>query len=1351
MSEALRIGAVASFVFILAIRVCPGQGATIFDDFDDNSIDSNLWDLVEAGGFSLDEANQRVECTSLEVLPEQEGQLVLKVAQPYEETWDVTLDVHVDDYGLAQDPNTYEYGLALKVVNTLDPTDRLLIGRTRGYDGHPGAIENAWGVNKNTDDGGQIDEFTEAGLGLSDGTMKIVWDGAVFDLYYDEGAGFQPLETGISVADWGMDAGSTFTILVVGFDTAVLGPLDDPEKVYFDNFALSSPAQLDLDFVTINAGATYVNNLPCAPALYSVDVTLVGTGITDACVTLPAGGICRPLVFFPVRGTWDMEPDLQCSLTAPSVGTYTLTFNGGAEQVALPFDVTPTTCFANVTMPAPGATGVSPQPTFVWDSVQGCGASLQAEITSESLDEDVAQADLPIGATEWPSPVELLPESSYSFQIEVFEESESTEITSGGDSLRYVQHFEHENTVFFSLCGQENECPPPCLHPNQITGTIEFSNENPEILAILNAASDTPSGLDEGFNTLLLTARSIDVQPPLESFLIAEADGRTSTRYEITVESGTCGAGTAYSVTVDMRLASDRPSSPANFHTKQYLFAEAISGEVHEEPAAGVPLAVSECATLLHVTWTDSQGNPVEVTGGSILAYRETEPGSGVFDFRSQACSRFFPAGTTEQFLPVRGDGTLYRVDITSESGDDFFSNKIRTLEERTLRMECDEIVDIVVEVPSGSEVGSITGAIDMLGEKEHQLVDYTRATTFGPFDNARLDRIVGIPSSGPFELENLIPSGATSPATPYRVRAEMYFRQGRSFEFFRSPFLDALVEADANTDLGDSLVMEPGFFSGDILFVGPGRSEDSPASCLEALFRISDEDEDGDGIPDSELHSLGSYVISSGTSVPAPGATHSTRNGFGQAVFAGEFIRETNSFLGAYELVLGSLLKEPGLWTRPRFRLRFLDTSTPARTSSYQDSSLFIGDTNSQTVELGPGTTTRIPHHYCFSEVRLSIRTSQGAFFAPAVKGTGTFLGEDFEGNLADYGVILAGVVLNEPGAKGTPVEQADATDEGLVVMCLPQGDYTLRPLVNFINPDGSISEIELLPITFPVGCRQVINVATDLVIAVDAFPECTTERTVTVSGSVFSQAPVTTISFALNDDPEVAVCTDCGSDPEFSFEVSLENCDNGIVITARNDFGTASVSDTIQLVLDNTPPEISCPGRQVIEADPATNTADVSQLQLPTGATDSCDGTVAVLCDAPRTLPLGVTTVTCRTVDSCGNQSQCEFEVEVIPGGDPLPDFVRCDANGDGSHDISDVIWVINELFRQGPPSSCQHASDCNDDGRINASDTIYSLQYSFQGGPQPEPPFPDCGADGTVDGELDCEVYEHCEPGG
>ena len=46
-------------------------------------------------------------------------------------------------------------------------------------------------------------------------------------------------------------------------------------------------------------------------------------------------------------------------------------------------------------------------------------------------------------------------------------------------------------------------------NPNQIRGTIELTNSNPAVLAILNEPVDDPPGADEGFSSGSLQADSI--------------------------------------------------------------------------------------------------------------------------------------------------------------------------------------------------------------------------------------------------------------------------------------------------------------------------------------------------------------------------------------------------------------------------------------------------------------------------------------------------------------------------------------------------------------------------------------------------------------------------------------------------------------------------------------------------------------------------------------------------------------------------------------------------------------------------------------------------------------------------
>jgi hypothetical protein len=61
--------------------------------------------------------------------------------------------------------------------------------------------------------------------------------------------------------------------------------------------------------------------------------------------------------------------------------------------------------------------------------------------------------------------------------------------------------------------------------------------------------------------------------------------------------------------------------------------------------------------------------------------------------------------------------------------------------------------------------------------------------------------------------------------------------------------------------------------------------------------------------------------------------------------------------------------------------------------------------------------------------------------------------------------------------------------------------------------------------------------------------------------------------------------------------------------------------------------------------------------------------------------------------------------------------------DCNGDRQITVSDVVYLINYLFKGGPipvPKVC--LGDANGDGKITVSDVVYLINYLFKGGPPP-----------------------------
>ena len=62
------------------------------------------------------------------------------------------------------------------------------------------------------------------------------------------------------------------------------------------------------------------------------------------------------------------------------------------------------------------------------------------------------------------------------------------------------------------------------------------------------------------------------------------------------------------------------------------------------------------------------------------------------------------------------------------------------------------------------------------------------------------------------------------------------------------------------------------------------------------------------------------------------------------------------------------------------------------------------------------------------------------------------------------------------------------------------------------------------------------------------------------------------------------------------------------------------------------------------------------------------------------------------------------------------------RGDANADGEITISDVVYIINYLFKNGSPPVPLDSGDANCDGNVDIIDAVYLVNYLFKGGPPP-----------------------------
>lgn len=66
---------------------------------------------------------------------------------------------------------------------------------------------------------------------------------------------------------------------------------------------------------------------------------------------------------------------------------------------------------------------------------------------------------------------------------------------------------------------------------------------------------------------------------------------------------------------------------------------------------------------------------------------------------------------------------------------------------------------------------------------------------------------------------------------------------------------------------------------------------------------------------------------------------------------------------------------------------------------------------------------------------------------------------------------------------------------------------------------------------------------------------------------------------------------------------------------------------------------------------------------------------------------------------------------------------DLVAGDANGDGTVNVSDAVWLINYVFVGGNPPVDMHSSDVNNDCNVNVSDAVFIINFVFiQDSPAP-----------------------------
>jgi hypothetical protein len=188
----------------------------------------------------------------------------------------------------------------------------------------------------------------------------------------------------------------------------------------------------------------------------------------------------------------------------------------------------------------------------------------------------------------------------------------------------------------------------------------------------------------------------------------------------------------------------------------------------------------------------------------------------------------------------------------------------------------------------------------------------------------------------------------------------------------------------------------------------------------------------------------------------------------------------------------------------------------------------------------------------------------------------------------------------------------------------------------------------------TFPLGTTTISCSATDAagntasgsfgITVVDTTPPSVV---VPPSFSVEATGPggaVATFSASATDVVDGGLTTTCSpaSGATFALGASTVTCS---ATDAAGNTGTASF---VLTVVDTTPPDLSLPGDQVLEATGPGGAA----ASFAATASDIVDGAITPMCSASSgdTFPIGSTLVSCTATDAAGNSSSGSFTISVV-----------------------------------------------------------------------------------------------------
>ncbi|WP_147469282.1 hypothetical protein [Corallococcus sp. AB045] len=779
------------------------------------------------------------------------------------------------------------------------------------------------------------------------------------------------------------------------------------------------------------------------------------------------------------------------------------------------------------------------------------------------------------------------------------------------------------------------------LESNVLQGSVRLTNMNPQVLALLATDSwihgsnsvSVSSTSPPGFSAT--TSSTVRVSP-------------SEFRFEMQVEAG----------------AGGNPGVVYNLSASRGTYAIPVMSGVTVRPVEVQPapteVTVQSCIGVVQFQFG------TDATCQTLTAVRDVRLDGGLY-LSDWGAGRYihYVAGGTSQTASL-----AYSVSTST--------GPVRSTYPVQLAAGCDEIVQACIPVgtPVPPALGGLTGAFEIHGETASSKSIY--------FGGPAQAHTLNLP--GGWSPVNDAGSWWTSPnltVGTYSTYARASLRSGRNFTQVNTPYYAFPVSVtegppmpltrQVNGQTRHAYDMHPAYFYGSVHLADPFMRQHPGAwSSLQALYFEGDHDSNGDGVPDSTaIGSRGTYFHTTGSG----GSSHTA--------FPGTFDANLGELVSTYEQVLPLTFDLLVLdWTQHKLALSFWSEPTgsgpfttrpglydPAR---FRYGALALRSTidGARSARLNPEQRLRINHEYCFNEVQIQYTSTTGRFFNPFADVSGSYTGRDWRNQPAAY--VASGTAYGTPAVWNTPNPASYAQTSGQISMALPQGTFTLQPGAFMVSDSGAVNKASFAPIGVTLGCGQRLKLVPPLSVSLASLAGCAASDSKQVSGQVKSRpAQVDRVWYRLNGGPDVTLCTDCGFDPTFSFQVPLQACDNSIQVFAFTEGMSEPASAIEQLVWDDPADGPSCPGAFCVNQPPVARckgiivpansacsgcgSVDDGSFDPDTGDTVNCVQTPG----CPHALGSHTATLTCT--DSKGLGSSCTASVTVR---DTQPPTLTCPA---------------------------------------------------------------------------------------